>query len=71
MKEIIHHHYHFNTQPFFQWDLKLLPFIVDWFARTKTLKNEHSDDEAGYEDLGPDIDTRNLSVLFQLTRGMQ
>lgn len=58
--KILQHHQYFNMQPFFEWDLKVLPCIIDWFARADAF-------ELGFEG---NIRQRKLSSIYQFIRGM-
>ena len=60
MKKILKHHHHFDMQPFFEWDLKVLPIASNWFDRARSLD---TNDEAG-------IDKRKLSAIYQFIRAM-
>jgi len=33
MKKILEHHYHFNMQPFFEWEFKVLPIMINWVEK--------------------------------------
>ena len=33
MAKILHVHNHFNMQPFFEWEFKVLPLMIDWFEK--------------------------------------
>ena len=33
MKKIVHAHSHFDMQPFFEWEFKVLPILVEWFTK--------------------------------------
>ena len=35
IEKILMRHQHFDMQPFFEWDLKVLPFAIKWFERAK------------------------------------
>ena len=60
MKKILTHHQHFDMQPFFEWDLKVLPLAVAWFERTRSVGDNNS---AG-------IRKRKLEAIFQFIRAM-
>ena len=60
IKKILNHHRHFDMQPFFEWDLKVLPLVVDWFESARCVENV---DEAG-------IDKRKLDAIYQFIRAM-
>ena len=60
IKKILKHHQHFDMQPFFEWDLKVLPIAVTWFERARSIGNN---DEAG-------IDKRKLDAIYQFILAM-
>ena len=62
MKKILQHHEHFDMQPFFEWEIKVLPHAVKWIDDAKTSVCE--------EDDGGSIDARMLSVIFQYAQAM-
>jgi len=33
MKKIVHAHSHFDMQPFFEWEFKVLPIMISWFTK--------------------------------------
>ena len=37
IKKILKHHQHFDMQPFFEWDLKVLPLAIKWFERARSI----------------------------------
>ena len=60
IQKILKHHQHFDMQPFFEWDLKVLPVAVNWFERAQSIQN---DDEAG-------TDRHKLGAIYQFIRAM-
>ena len=60
IKKIWMHHQHFDMQPFFEWEMKVLPIAVDCFERARSIENAC---EVG-------IDTRKLDAIYQFIRGM-
>ena len=62
VKKILQHHEHFDMQPFFEWEIKVLPHAVKWIDDAKTSVCE--------EDGGGSIDARMLSVIFQYAQAM-
>ena len=60
IKKILQHHQHFDMQPFFNWDLKVLPIAINWFERAHAVDEF---DEAG-------IGTRKLGAIYQFVRAM-
>ena len=59
IEKILKHHQHFDMQPFFEWDLKVLPFAISWFERARSIEN----DEVG-------IDNHKLGAIYQFVRAM-
>ena len=45
IKKILKHHQYFDMQPFFKWDLKVLPLVIDWFERAKSIEVAGGDDD--------------------------
>jgi len=33
IRKILDHHSHFNMEPFFEWELKVLPIMMEWFTK--------------------------------------
>ena len=60
MKKILKHHRHFVMQPFFEWDLKVLPIAIDWFDRARAID---SNNEA-------QIGNHKLGAIYQFIRAM-
>ena len=60
IKKIIKHHQHFVMQPFFEWELKVLPIAVAWFDRARSI-------EGAIEDV---IDKHKLGTIYQFIRAM-
>ena len=60
IKKILKHHWHFDMQPFFEWELKVLPLAINWFelARSFDINNE-----AG-------VGKHKLGAIFQFIRAM-
>ena len=56
MTKILKYHSNFNMQPFFGWDLKMLPMMIAWFERAAYLST----------DFEAHIDERKLSSIYQL-----
>lgn len=55
MKKILFHHPHFNMEPYFEHELKMLPLIVDWFSRASVI--------ADYNEFN--ADANKLSSIYQ------
>jgi hypothetical protein len=60
MEKILKHHRHFDMQPFFEWDLKVLPIAIEWFDQARSIENT---DETV-------IDKRKLDAIYQFIRAM-
>ena len=58
IKKILKYHQHFDMQPFFEWDLKVLPHAVDWFDRARFV---YDNNEAG-------IGNHKLGAIYQFIR---
>lgn len=64
IKKILRHQrYHFDVQPFFEWDLKVLPFVVHWVDRARAYT-------AGNISHTTDIDGVILTAMYQFARAM-
>ncbi|KAL7543376.1 hypothetical protein ACHAXR_013103 [Thalassiosira sp. AJA248-18] len=59
IKKILRCHRHFDMNPFFEWDLKVLPFVIDWFDRARA-----------YAGKSATIDATMLSAMFHFIRAM-
>ena len=60
MKKIMTYHQHFDMQPFFEWDLKVLPIAISWFERAQFIQNV---DQTG-------IGKHKLGAIYQFIRAM-
>jgi hypothetical protein len=60
IKKILKHHRHFDMQPFFEWDLKVLPIAINWFERARFV---YDNNEAG-------IGNHKLGAIYQFIRAM-
>ena len=60
IKKILKHHQHFDMQPFFEWDLKVVPIAVHWLERARSIQNI---DEVG-------VGRHKLGVIYQFVRAM-
>ncbi len=56
-RKVLRHHYRIKVGLLLEWDLKLLPGVVDWFD-----KAAHT--TGGGEDDGGDVALRKQSALF-------
>lgn len=61
IKKIIRHHSYIDMEPFFQWDLKVLPNAVHWFGRALACSQNYQMSS---------IETRKLSAIYQFARAM-
>jgi len=59
--KILQYHNDINMTPFFEWEFKVLPLIVDWFERASSII---------LPDFVPDIGPKKLSSIYQFVRGM-
>ena len=60
--KILQHHDDFDMMPFFEWEFKVLPLMIDWFERASSITMPE-----GFESkIGP----RKLSSIYQFVRGM-
>ena len=60
--KILQHHNDFDMMPFFEWEFKVLPVMIDWFERASSITMPKN-----YE---PNIGPRKLSSIYQFVRGM-
>ena len=58
MSKITQHHSHFNMEPFFEWEFKVLPIMINWFTRAASCTN-------AYEEK---IEKMKLSILYDFIR---
>jgi len=58
-KKIMFNHPHLNIESLLQWDLKMMPLVIDWLDRSKSCT----------DDMGS-IDSRKLDSFCQFTRAM-
>ena len=76
MIKILQHHNDFDMTPFFEWEFKVLPLIINWFERASAIEmprdfkkpwtNSHWSKKAVKPNIGP----RKLSCIYQFVRGM-
>ena len=60
--KILQSHDDFNMLPFFEWEFKCLPLVINWLERA-----------SGYEmpeELEPNFEGRKLSTIYQFVRGL-
>ena len=69
MTKILKSHPDFDMEPFFQWKLKLLPVVINWFqsARSRMLANDLGESTKRQRQSLP---RRELSALYKFVRGM-
>ena len=60
IKKILKHHQHFNMEPFFEWELKVLPIAINWFERAQSIENN--------EEVG--VGRHKLGAIYQFIRAM-
>jgi len=60
--KILKVHNDINMTPFFEWEFKVLPLMIDWFEKASTIDMP--------EDLEPNIGPRKLSSIYQFVKGM-
>ena len=78
MTKILHYHRHIDVLPFLEWDLKLLPFFVDWFDKATSCVISHTDCNSSFQLLSSRnqkatkarLDARKLSSINQFIRAM-
>jgi hypothetical protein len=81
IKKILKHHRHFDMQPFFEWDLKVLPIAINWFDRAMSIENdndEYEDDDDEFSGCDDDDETNDeagiskekLGAIYQFIRAM-
>jgi hypothetical protein len=58
-KKILLNHHHLNMESLLQWDLKMLPWLIDWLDRSKACFDNFES-----------IDTQKLCLIYQFTRAM-
>ncbi len=62
-RKVLRHHPRIEVGPLLEWDLKLLPGVVDWFDKAARATGGGGDD-------GGDVALRKQSALFQFVRAM-
>ena len=58
--KILRYHPHFDMEPFFEWDEKLLPVVVHWFDRARACTGVDA----------ANIDRRKLDTIYQFIHAM-
>ena len=59
MKKIVHVHSHFDMQPFFEWEFKVLPIMVSWFAKAAACTTDEYEEK---------IKKMKLSVVYDFIK---
>jgi len=84
MIKILQHHNDFDMTPFFEWEFKVLPLMIDWFERASdiSIPRNNWNEVSGLpgvrirkpsdmpEGFDPNIGPRKLSSIYQFVRGM-
>ena len=60
--KILQNHDDFDMLPFFEWEFKCLPMVLEWLERVSAYEIP--------EDFEPNIDGRKLSTIYQFVRGL-
>ena len=60
IKKILKHHRHLDMQPFFEWDLKVLPIAINWFEGARSIEDTS---ETG-------IGKAKFGAIYQFIRAM-
>jgi len=60
--KVLKYHNDFDMQPFFEWEFKVLPLMLNWFKRASLIEMP-----VNFE---PSISRRQLSSIYQFVRGM-
>ena len=59
-EKILKHHRHFYMQPFFEWDLKVLPIAINWFERARSVDCNYAER----------VDELKLEAIYQFIHAM-
>ena len=62
MIKILQSHDDFDMTPFFEWEFKVLPLMIDWMERATSITMPRN--------FEPNIGPRKLSSIYQFIRGM-
>jgi len=68
MAKILLNHSHFNVQPFFEWELKVLPLMIGWFTRAVTFSFTFTIGEIAYSMCPEKIKKMKLSVIYDFIK---
>jgi len=61
MSKILQHHSHFDVQPFFEWEFKVLPNMVNWFTKAAASTTDEYDEK---------VKKMKLSAVYDFIRGL-
>jgi len=70
MIKILKYHNDFDMVPFFEWEFKVLPLIIDWFERASSINMPYFIIINVKRTFEPNIGPRKLSSIYQFVRGM-
>lgn len=68
MFKILHAHSHFNIQPFFEWELKVLPLMIRWFRRARAITHDPCTRGEDVNTLQMKINNMKLSVVYDFIK---
>ena len=60
--KILQNHNDFDMMPFFEWEFKILPLMINWFEKASSITMPSN--------VQPNIEPRKLSSIYQFVRGM-
>jgi len=71
MIKILQYHDDFDMTPFFEWEFKVLPLMMNWFERASAIDMPRGFvSNTGPRIFEPNIGRRKLSSIYQFIRGM-
>jgi len=70
MYKILLNHTDFQLQSFFQWDLKFLPLVADWFDKALVINDSSWVQHRRYVFPREELQRKKLSALYQYVRGI-
>jgi len=62
VKKILRCHSHLDMEPFLEWDLKVLPLVVNWFDKARAFSQNDGEET--------NVDARKLSAIYQFARAV-
>ena len=62
MIKILQHHNEFDMTPFFEWEFKVLPLMINWFEKASSITMS--------QDYEPNIGPRKLSSIYKIMLGV-